>query len=124
RYLGVATSGATLFRQVGGSIGVSLFGAIFANRLTANLLAKLPPGTHLPKTANPAAVKRLPPAIHEAYISAIAASLRPVFLVAAAVGVVAFGLTWLLREVPLRTGHGGDVGEAFAAPVESAAPAD
>jgi EmrB/QacA subfamily drug resistance transporter len=30
--LGVATSGSTLFRQVGGSIGVSIFGAIFANR--------------------------------------------------------------------------------------------
>jgi hypothetical protein len=29
RLLGVATSGATLFRQVGGSIGVSVFGAIF-----------------------------------------------------------------------------------------------
>jgi EmrB/QacA subfamily drug resistance transporter len=125
RYLGVATSGATLFRQIGGSIGVSLFGAIFANRLTANLLSRMPPGAHLPKTANPASVKQLPPAIHDAYVSAIAASLRPVFLVAAAVGVLAFGLTWLLREVPLRTGRGGDVGEAFAAPVgESAAPAD
>ena len=33
RLLGVATSGATLFRQVGGSIGVSVFGAIFTNRL-------------------------------------------------------------------------------------------
>jgi EmrB/QacA subfamily drug resistance transporter len=31
--LSVATSGSTLFRQVGGSIGVSIFGAIFANRL-------------------------------------------------------------------------------------------
>ena len=33
RLLGVATSGSTLFRQVGGSIGVAMFGAIFANRL-------------------------------------------------------------------------------------------
>ncbi len=33
RLLGVATSGATLFRQVDGSIGVSVFGAIFTNRL-------------------------------------------------------------------------------------------
>jgi Na+/melibiose symporter-like transporter len=30
KYLGVASSGSTLFRQIGGSIGVSLFGAIFA----------------------------------------------------------------------------------------------
>jgi hypothetical protein len=29
RLLGVATSGSTLFRQIGGSIGASAFGAIF-----------------------------------------------------------------------------------------------
>ena len=37
RDLGVATSGATLFRSVGGSLGVSLFGAIFAAGLTSEL---------------------------------------------------------------------------------------
>ena len=31
--LGVATSGATLFRSIGGSIGTALLGAIFSNRL-------------------------------------------------------------------------------------------
>jgi EmrB/QacA subfamily drug resistance transporter len=125
RHLGVATSGATLFRQIGGSIGVSLFGAIFANRLSTNLKALLPPGTHPPKDANPEAVKQLPPALHHAYISAIAQSLRPVFVVAAAISIVAFALTWLLQEIPLRASRGGDVGEAFAAPGdESAAPAD
>ena len=39
RLLGVATSGSTLFRQVGGSIGVAAFGAIFANRLGDELAA-------------------------------------------------------------------------------------
>ena len=33
RHMGVATSGSLLFRQVGGSIGIAIFGAIFANRL-------------------------------------------------------------------------------------------
>ena len=47
--LGVATSGSTLFRQVGGSIGVSIFGAIFANQLAANLLDALPPGSEIPR---------------------------------------------------------------------------
>ena len=37
RLLGVATSGSTLFRQVGGSIGVSVFGAIFTNELGREL---------------------------------------------------------------------------------------
>jgi EmrB/QacA subfamily drug resistance transporter len=121
RYLGVATSSSTLFRQVGGSIGVSLFGAIFANQLAANLASRLPPGVHPPKGANPEVVKHLPPQIHEAYISAIAASLRPVFIVAACFAVLAFAMTWLLQDVPLRTqSPGGDIGEAFAAPT----PAD
>jgi EmrB/QacA subfamily drug resistance transporter len=114
RLMGVATSGAILFRQIGGSIGVALFGAIFANRLGGNLAERLP-GVSLPKSANPEAVQQLPPAIHDAYVSAFAASLQPVFVVGAAVGVAAFLLTWLLRETPLRhtTGAAETAGETF-----------
>ena len=114
RLMGVATSGAILFRQIGGSIGVALFGAIFANRLGGNLAERLP-GVSLPKSANPEAVQQLPPAIHDAYVSAFAASLQPVFVVGAAVGVAAFLLTWLLREMPLRhtTGAAETAGETF-----------
>jgi EmrB/QacA subfamily drug resistance transporter len=114
RLMGVATSGAMLFRQIGGSIGVALFGAIFANRLGVNLAERLP-GVQLPRTANPQAVAQLPPGIHDAYVSAFAASLEPVFVVGAVVGVAAFLLTWLLREMPLRhsTGAGETAGEAF-----------
>src|SRR5205085_4931193 len=57
--MGVATSGSTLFRQVGGSIGVALFGAIFANRLNAELATRLPRGAHIPSTTSPAAVRHL-----------------------------------------------------------------
>jgi hypothetical protein len=102
RLLGVATSGSTMFRQIGGSIGVSIFGAIFANRLAHELASRLPHGAHLPKAANPAVVRELPPAIHLPYVEAFAASLRPVFLAAAGISLLAFALTWLLREVPLR----------------------
>jgi EmrB/QacA subfamily drug resistance transporter len=114
RLMGVATSGAILFRQIGGSIGVALFGAIFANRLGGNLAERLP-GVSLPKSANPEAVQQLPPAIHDAYVSAFAASLQPIFVVGAAVGVAAFLLTWLLREMPLRhtTGAAETAGETF-----------
>ena len=66
RYLGVATSGSLLFRQVGGSIGVAMFGAIFANRLRTTLADRLPPGATIPKTADPAAIRHLPAAVHEA----------------------------------------------------------
>jgi EmrB/QacA subfamily drug resistance transporter len=101
--MGVATSGSTLFRQVGGSIGVALFGTIFANRLHVDLAQRLPRGAHIPKTINPAGIRHLPAAVHSAFVHAYAAALHPVFLTAAGIAVVAFALTWLLREVPLRT---------------------
>ena len=40
RNMGVATSGSLLFRQIGGSIGIAIFGAIFANRLHAGARAR------------------------------------------------------------------------------------
>jgi EmrB/QacA subfamily drug resistance transporter len=117
RYLGVATSGSTLFRSIGGSVGVSIFGAIFANRLQTNVAERLPPGAPIPSSANPAEIDRLPVAIHDPYVAAFTASLRPVFLAAAVIALVGFLLTWLLREVPLRqTVEAEGIGEAFAAP--------
>jgi EmrB/QacA subfamily drug resistance transporter len=113
-HLGVASSGSTLFRQIGGSIGVAIFGAIFANQLAKNLAGLLPAGAHVPQSANPAALQRLPPAVHAAYAAAITAALHPVFLVAAAAAVLAFLLTWLLVEIPLRTtAQAPNVGDGF-----------
>jgi hypothetical protein len=105
RLLGVATSGSTLFRQIGGSIGVAAFGAIFTNRLADQLAARLPAGAHIPSTANPEVVKHLPTSVHTPYVHAVAAALQPVFLTATGVAVIAFALTWLLREQPLRTSN-------------------
>ena len=80
RMLGVATSGSTLFRQIGGSIGVAAFGAIFANRLGSEFAARLP-GAEIPDATNPEVVRQLPPAIHAPYVDSVAAALQPVFLV-------------------------------------------
>jgi EmrB/QacA subfamily drug resistance transporter len=115
RHMGVATSGSLLFRQVGGSIGIALFGAIFANRLRGNLASHLPPGASVPKTVSPAAVAHLAPAVHAGYVQAVSAALHPVFVVAAIVAVFSFLLTFLLREVPLRDSARPLDGEEFAA---------
>jgi EmrB/QacA subfamily drug resistance transporter len=113
-YLGVGTSGSTLFRQIGGSIGVAIFGAIFANQLASNLAMNLPAGAHVPASPNPAALKQLPPALHAVYVNAIADALQPVFLVASGAAVLAFLLTWALQEVPLRTtAQAPDLGNGF-----------
>ncbi|HEY3641956.1 MAG TPA: MDR family MFS transporter [Xanthobacteraceae bacterium] len=117
-HLGVATSGATLFRSIGGALGVAIFGAIFAHALQAQLSAVLPPGTAFPSAASPAALQALPPEIRAAYLSGIVAALRLVFQVAAAVAAVGFLLTLGLREVPLRGIEPAkdDLGESFSMP--------
>ena len=76
RLMGVATSGAMLFRQIGGSIGVALFGAIFANRFGGNLAERLP-GVPAARAADPKAIKHLPPAHPRRVRAAFAASLQP-----------------------------------------------
>ncbi|MGH7643215.1 MAG: DHA2 family efflux MFS transporter permease subunit [Candidatus Dormibacteria bacterium] len=105
--LGVATSGATFFRSIGGSFGTAIFGAIFANVLTGNLAhylagTKLPAGFNGAGGASPAALAKLPPAVHTGYIQAVTASLHPVFLWAVPFAALAFLITWLLKELPLR----------------------
>jgi EmrB/QacA subfamily drug resistance transporter len=103
RNMGVATSGSLLFRQVGGSIGIALFGAIFTNRLRSELAAFLPPHAVVPKTVSPTVVRHLPPEVHDAYAQAVSAALHPVFVFAAGISAVAFVLSWMLKEVPLRS---------------------
>lgn len=109
--LGVATSGVTFFRSIGGSFGTAAFGAIFAGQLTGNLARYLagtpvPAGFNASAGASPAALAQLPPAVHAGYVEAFAASLHTVFLVAVPISAVAFALSWLLEEVPLRTAAG------------------
>lgn len=116
RDLGAATSATTLFRSIGGSLGVALFGAIFSAGLANQLAGRLPPGTGAP-AADPAALAALPESVATLYRQAYVAALHPVFLSAAAVALAAFALTWLLREVPLReTARAEDLAEGFAMP--------
>ena len=118
--LGVATSGATLFRSIGGSLGTAILGAVFASRLDSNLAATLPgTGTQNLSHEGPSQILALPAAAREAYLAAFTDAMQTVFLVAALVAVVAFCLTWFIRELPLRqTVRTGGLGESFAIPVD------
>jgi EmrB/QacA subfamily drug resistance transporter len=120
--LGAATSGATFFRTIGGSFGVSIFGAIFANRLASQMAAALrgiplPPGFNpQTTTSDPTALKKLPADLHAAVVHAYSLALQPVFLIAVPVALLAFVLSWFLREVPLRGAAGAsDLGESLGA---------
>lgn len=115
--LGVATSGATLFRSIGGSVGVSVFGAIFAAGLARALTDHFAAGAELPAATDTAAINAMPAAVREHYLSAFTAALHPVFLWATFIAASGFVLTWFLKEIPLRDVAGtGTIGESFAMP--------
>nr|WP_312892666.1 MDR family MFS transporter [Allostreptomyces psammosilenae] len=118
RDLGTATSGVTFFRSIGASFGTAVFGAIFASRLTDHLAdalrgVVLPPGFD-PSAAqsDPRLSEALPPAVQRDFLHAYAESIGNVFLYAVPVALAAFLLSWLLKEVPLRSGiETTDIGE-------------
>jgi EmrB/QacA subfamily drug resistance transporter len=119
--LGVATSGATLFRSIGGALGTAVFGAIFSSRLTASLAHQLGAGAPHVKLANgrlsPTALEQLPAPVHHAYLHAFTDSLSTVFLIAAAITGAGFLLSWLLPDRPLReTVAASGASEHFAMP--------
>ncbi|HEY7830430.1 MAG TPA: MDR family MFS transporter [Solirubrobacteraceae bacterium] len=120
--LGVATSGATLFRSIGGSLGTAALGAIFSNRLSDELKSVFPSGTitghaHLAGQVNPTEIAHLPAVLRLGYLHAFTSSLSSVFLVAAVIAVAAFVLSWFIRELPLReTVASPDMADTFASP--------
>lgn len=101
---GVATSGVTLFRSIGGAIGVALFGAVFTHVLQSGLLERLPEGAELPRELNPVAIHHLPDTLRLAYLDAFGTAIHAVFIMVAGIMVLAFVLSWFLRESPLRRG--------------------
>jgi EmrB/QacA subfamily drug resistance transporter len=120
RDLGVATSGTTLFRSIGGTVGVSLFGAIFTAQLTGHLAAALPPGTAVPEATAAAALLALPAAVRVLYVEAFTGALQHVFLDATVVAAIGFAFSWFLKELPLRDlARAESVAESFAMPADA-----
>jgi hypothetical protein len=102
--MGVASSARMFFQQIGGSLGVAAFGAIFASRLISSLRTVAGPGVHISTSGqlNPATVNQLPAPIRHDVFYAIAHSVQTVFLWAAPAAVLVFLLALLVKEVPLR----------------------
>lgn len=106
RDLGVATSAVNFFRSMGGSIGVAVFGAILSSRLAVEMASRLPadaPPELLGSSVTPEAVRQLEPALQASFLDGFSAAISAVFLYAAPVLLVGFALTWMMKEIPLRT---------------------
>jgi EmrB/QacA subfamily drug resistance transporter len=123
RDIGVASSSRTFFQQIGGSIGVAMFGAIFARRLTESMTKSLP-GVHLNAAGgqlDPVTVNHLPAQIKHDVFLAIAHAIDGVFVWAVPAAVLVFVLAWFIKEVPLRSSAPPPQSEAPASEPEFAA---
>jgi predicted MFS family arabinose efflux permease len=104
--MGVASSSRTFFQQIGGSIGVAAFGAVFARRLIESLTAQLhSAGAHVSATGgqlNPVTVDHLPAPVRDGVFVAITHAVTGVFWLVVPAAVLVFVLSWFIKEVPLR----------------------
>ncbi|MEU4740334.1 MDR family MFS transporter [Actinosynnema sp. NPDC023658] len=130
RDMGVATSSATFFRQIGGTVGTAVFLSILfstvgdkiGNGLRAALgtpdfqaaLAKpenhdfaagLQSGTGL-DLDNTEFLTKLDPVLARPFLDGFSSSIDLVFLVGSFVTLVGFAVVWFLREVPLSSRSG------------------
>ena len=96
--MGAATAAGIMFRQVGGSVSVALFGAIFAARLAPQLGALAGDG---PLEIGPQFLATLPPGALGTVQTAVVTSLHPIYLIAAGLGVVGLAASFLLQEIRL-----------------------
>ncbi|WP_312872065.1 MDR family MFS transporter [Streptosporangium becharense] len=106
--LGVSSSASTFFRSIGGSFGVSLFGAVFNNRLSSSLESKL--GAEGGKLASsggqfdPAALERLPANVRAGFLDSLAFAISEVFWWAILFAVLVPVFAVFIKEIPLRGG--------------------
>ena len=117
RDLGVATSGATFFRSMGGAVGTAVFGALLSNRLAdtipqamrdAGIPADQLDAAGSATAATPADIAALPEPFHGAVVQGFADALQTTFLAAVPFAVLGFLIVLFLKELPLRrhTGPG------------------
>jgi EmrB/QacA subfamily drug resistance transporter len=120
--LGVATSGVTFFRTLGGSFGASVFGSLYSNFLS-DRLPEAAARARVPQSAlaTPSALHRLPDAQIAPVVHAYATSLQHVFIWAVPVAAIGFATAIFLREEPLRgttQASAGDIGDGFGMPTQ------
>ena len=111
RDMGAATSSITFFRQMGGSIGAAVFGAVLSSRLAFHLSQQLASAGIQPgvggvrvEANDIQGIQQLTEPVKSVVLSAFTNALDEVFLVGVPFVAAAFVVALLLREQPLRTG--------------------
>ena len=114
KYLGVASSQIQFWRNLGGTVGSAILGAVLANRLPdylkmrvtnlhlpAQVVNSLPKGGSANSILDPTLLAKLPPAFVHAIRAALGDTLHDIYIFAGAVLIVALVSTVFLKEVPL-----------------------
>ncbi|MBB2743636.1 UNVERIFIED_ORG: MFS family permease [Microbispora rosea subsp. rosea] len=125
RELGAASGAVTFFRSLGGTIGVSILGAVLANRVTENIVAGLakagirPTGSQGGGTLN---IKAMPEPIRTIVRAAYGDATGHIFLISACIAVVGILAVLFLPQVRLRDSV--DLAEPTAAGAHAPAAAE
>ncbi|WP_433252008.1 MDR family MFS transporter [Actinomadura nitritigenes] len=114
RDMGAASAAITLFRTIGGSVGVAVFGSLFNRALDGRLPAD---------GAGAAPAVAAPGAARDAYLHSFATGTHQIFLVGAVVCAVSLVAALLVKEVPLRGKAGPPAGKPGAVASEGGAGA-
>ena len=106
--LGAASSTVTFFRSLGGTVGVSVLGAVLASRVASLTTEGLgAAGVAVPEGGSGdvsiASLNDLPPALGDIVRAAYGDGTATIFLVAGALAVISAIAIAFIKEVPLRT---------------------
>ena len=112
REIGISTATLMALRTLGGSLGLAIYGTVFATVVKHELRDRVPEGSLPPgRTASslirePAAIKALAEPIRRGVVQSITAGTGRVFLIAVPIAITAFVLALRLPELPLRQSTG------------------
>jgi EmrB/QacA subfamily drug resistance transporter len=140
--MGVTTAATTFFRQVGGTLGTAVFLSILFSAAGSHIKSGYEKAAKTPEFLRAAAAHRdqaeqlrhggnlndtsflnsFDPTLAHPYLVGFSQAMDIVFLVGAAVLVLAFVLSLFLKEVPLRTQSGLQAARSAAAAEEAEMP--
>ncbi|WP_240999533.1 MDR family MFS transporter [Streptomyces sp. Tu 4128] len=113
RDMGAASGSLTLIRTVGGSLGVAALGGVYVARLSEELTQRVGAGEAASLSGagsvTPERLKDMPQQLQHAYEAAVTSGLHGTIVAALVLSALMFLVSWLVREVPLRTVAGQDL---------------
>ncbi|GIE96654.1 MDR family MFS transporter [Paractinoplanes rishiriensis] len=101
--IGVASSSVAFFRSLGGTIGVSVLGAVLANRVTATLTQELPAAASGSSGTSSLNLAALPESVQHIVRAAYGDATGHIFLISAAIAVVGVIAAALMNPTALRS---------------------